>query len=76
MHPLRVLLFASVGIAVAVAAAFGFALHRLGTHAGPTVALATLVFGAFMLPWSAVFLWALRRASDLELLGERTRRVA
>ena len=76
MHPLRVLLFASVGIAVAVATAFGFALHRLGTHAGPTLALATLVFGAFMMPWSAVFLWALRRASDLELLGDRTRRVA
>ncbi|MCU1350086.1 MAG: sensor histidine kinase [Acidobacteria bacterium] len=76
MHPLRVLLFASVGIAVAVAAGFGYALHRLGTHDGTTFALAALVFGAFMLPWSAVFLWALRRASDLELLGERTRRVA
>jgi two-component system phosphate regulon sensor histidine kinase PhoR len=76
MHPLRVLLLASVGIALAVAAAFGVALHRLGTHAGPAVALAALVFGAFLLPWSAVFLWALRRASDLELLGERTRRVA
>jgi two-component system phosphate regulon sensor histidine kinase PhoR len=76
MHPLRVLLFASVGIAIAVAAAFGFALHRLGTHDGTTIALSVLVFGAFLLPWSAVFLWALRRAADLELLGERTRRVA
>lgn len=76
MHPLRVLLFASVGIAIAVAAAFGFALHRLGTHDGTVLALAAAVFGAFMLPWSAVFLWALRRASDLELLGDRTRRVA
>lgn len=76
MHPLRVLLFASVGIAVAVAAAFGYALHRLGNHDSTAFALAALVFAAFMLPWSAVFLWALRRASDLELLGERTRRVA
>jgi len=76
MHPLRVLLLASVGIAIAVAAAFGYALNRLGTHPGTALALSAAVFGAFMLPWSAVFSWALRRASDLELLGERTRQVA
>jgi two-component system phosphate regulon sensor histidine kinase PhoR len=76
LHPLRALLFVSVGIAIAVAAAFGTLLHRLGAGQGTAIALGLCVFGAFMLPWSAVFLWALRRASDLDLLTERTRRVA
>jgi two-component system phosphate regulon sensor histidine kinase PhoR len=76
LHPLRVLLFASVGIAIAVAAAFGAVLHRLGAGQGTAITLGICVIGAFMLPWTGVFLWALRRASDLDVLTERTRSVA
>src|SRR5258707_3249975 len=76
MHPLRALLCACVGIALAVAVAFGAVLHRLGAGQGTAITLGICVFGTFMLPWTGVFLWALRRASDLDLLTERTRLVA
>jgi two-component system phosphate regulon sensor histidine kinase PhoR len=73
MHPLRALLFLSVGIAAAVAGAFGYLLHRAGVaEAGATI-LGVCVFVAFMLPWGGVFTWALRRASDLDTLTDRTR---
>jgi two-component system phosphate regulon sensor histidine kinase PhoR len=73
MHPLRALLFLSVGIAAAVAGAFGYLLHRAGVAEASATLLAVCVFVAFMLPWSGVFTWALRRASDLDTLTDRTR---
>jgi two-component system phosphate regulon sensor histidine kinase PhoR len=73
MHPLRALLFLSVGIAVAVAGAFGYLLHRAGVAEAGATLLASFVFVAFMIPWSGVFLWAVRRASDLDVLTDRTR---
>ncbi|HEX7150553.1 MAG TPA: ATP-binding protein [Thermoanaerobaculia bacterium] len=75
MHPLRVLLIVSVGIAAAVAWAFGSLLVRVGVDGGPAVVLAVLVFVLFMVPWTAVAAWALRRAKDLDVLTDRTRRV-
>lgn len=72
MHPLRVLLFVSLGIAAAVAFAFAELLFRAGVARFEAVALAVAVFGAFLLPWSGVFYWAIRRASDLDLLIDRT----
>src|SRR5438270_515811 len=73
MHPLRALLFLSVGIAAAVAGAFGYLLHRAGVSEAGATFLGACVFVAFMLPWSGVFTWALRRASDLDTLTDRTR---
>jgi two-component system, OmpR family, phosphate regulon sensor histidine kinase PhoR len=76
MHPLRVTLIVSLVIAIVVAAAFGYALHRLAVADAEVVILAAAVFLAFLLPWTAVAVWALRRASDLEELSDRTRAVA
>lgn len=76
MHPLRVTLLVSLAIALVVAAGFAFALHRLGVPDGEVIILGGAVFAAFLVPWSAVFIWALRRASDLDELSERTRAVA
>ncbi|HEY2829113.1 MAG TPA: ATP-binding protein [Thermoanaerobaculia bacterium] len=73
MHPLRALLFLSVGIAAVVAAAFGYLLHRAGVAEASATLLAVCVFVAFMLPWSGVFTWALRRAGGLDTLIDRTR---
>src|SRR4051794_7077635 len=76
MHPLRVLLIVSLAIAAAVAAAFGFALDRLGIARAEVIIIGIAVFGAFMIPWAGVSLWAVRRASDLDRLIDRTRAVA
>ena len=73
MHPLRALLFLSVGIAAAVAGVFGYLLHRAGVSETEAAFLGVFVFVAFMLPWGGVFTWALRRASDLDTLTDRTR---
>jgi len=75
MHPLRVLLLASVVAAATVAVAFGFALHRLGVPQAETTVIALGVFAIFIGPWAGVTIWALRRASDLDLLIEKTRHV-
>ena len=72
MHPLRALLFLSLGIAAAIAGAFGFLLHRAGVSDPGTLILAFFVFVVFMLPWSGVFLWAVRRATDMNVLTDRT----
>ncbi len=76
MHPLRVILFVSLGIAAAIATAFGFALHLAGASRAETWVISVFVFGAFLIPWTAVFMWAIRRASDLDTLSDRTRRFA
>src|ERR1051326_2885872 len=73
MHPLRALLFLSVGIAAAVAGVFGYLLHRVGVSEAEATFLGACVFIVFMLPWGGVFTWALRRASDLDTLTDRTR---
>ena len=76
MHPLRVLLLVSVVIAVAVAWGFGAALDHAGNGRSAAVVLAVLAFVAFMLPWTGVFLWAVRRARDLDVLTDRARAAA
>jgi two-component system phosphate regulon sensor histidine kinase PhoR len=76
MHPLRVLLLISLAIAIAVAWGFGAALVHGGTAQASAVVLAIVAFGAFMLPWTGVFLWAMRRASDLDVLTDRARAAA
>jgi PAS domain S-box-containing protein len=76
MHPLRILLYVSVVIAVAVAWGFGAALLHGGTQQTAAVVIAVLAFVAFMLPWTGVFLWAMRRASDLDTLSDRARAAA
>ncbi|HEY0140286.1 MAG TPA: ATP-binding protein [Thermoanaerobaculia bacterium] len=76
MHPLRLLLYVSLVIAIAVAWGFGAALDRAGVEQPAAVVLAIISFLLFLLPWSGVFLWAVRRANDLDLLTERTRALA
>ena len=73
MHPLRVLLLASLVIAIAVAWGFGAALVHGGTARGAATVLAVLAFVAFMVPWTGVFVWAVRRAGDLDRLIDRAR---
>ena len=75
MHPLRLLLYASVFIAVVVASALGAALLNGGALRSTAITAGVLAFIAFMLPWTGVYLWAIRRASDLDELTERTRKV-
>lgn len=75
MHPLRVLLIVSLGLAMAIAGAFGALLVRAGTSTLEATVLALLVFVAYLVPWGGVSMWAWRRASDLDRLIDRTRRV-
>jgi two-component system phosphate regulon sensor histidine kinase PhoR len=76
MHPLRVLLYVSLVIAIAVAWGFGAALQHAGVARAAAVTLAVVAFVAFLVPWAGVFLWAVRRAGDLDELTERARAVA
>jgi two-component system, OmpR family, phosphate regulon sensor histidine kinase PhoR len=76
MHPLRTILIVSLVVAAAIATSFGYALHRLAVPDGETIVIAIAVFVAFLVPWGAVSFWAVRRASDLDELTERTRAVA
>jgi two-component system phosphate regulon sensor histidine kinase PhoR len=76
MHPLRVLLYVSLVIAVAVAWGLGAALQHAGAHPAAAVVLATAAFVVFMIPWTGVSLWAIRRARDLDELTDRAREVA
>jgi two-component system phosphate regulon sensor histidine kinase PhoR len=73
MHPLRVLLYVSLVLAIGVAWGFGGALRHGGTAQSAATVLAIVVFVAFMIPWTGVFLWAVRRASDLDALIDRSR---
>lgn len=73
MHPLRVLLYVSLVIAVAVAWGFGAALQHAGTPPSASIVLAVAAFALFMLPWTGVFLWAVRQAHDIDALTERAR---
>jgi two-component system phosphate regulon sensor histidine kinase PhoR len=73
MHPLRVLLYVSLVIAIAVAWGFGAALRHAGTAQPAAAVLGAVAFLAFMIPWTGVFLWAVRRARDLDTLTDRSR---
>lgn len=73
MHPLRVLLYISLVIAIAVAWGFGAALRHAGTAQSAAAVLGAATFVAFMIPWTGVFLWAVRRARDLDMLTDRSR---
>lgn len=73
MHPLRVLLFVSLGVAAVIATAFGALLRRTGLSQLESIVLSGAVFVAYLIPWTGVFLWAIRRASDLDTLIDRTR---
>jgi len=76
MHPLRVLLYVSLVIAIAVAWGFGAALHHAGAVPPAAIVLAIVVFIAFMVPWTGVFIWAVMRAKDLDELTDRAGAVA
>jgi two-component system phosphate regulon sensor histidine kinase PhoR len=76
MHPLRLWLYVSVTIAIAVGVGFGAALLRAGVPSIDAYVLGAAVFAIFMLPWSGVFVWAIRRAGGLELLTRHTRGIA
>src|SRR5215212_3923725 len=75
MHPLRLLLYGSVLLAAVVAWALGAALLNGGMKESAAMTAGVLAFVTFMLPWTGVYLWAMRRASGLEALIERTRKV-
>lgn len=76
MHPLRLVLLFSLAVAFAVAAGLGSALDAAGVTPPTAIALSIAAFVAFMVPWGAVFFWALRRAADLDELTDRAREVA
>jgi PAS domain S-box-containing protein len=83
MHPLRILLLVSVVVALAVALAFGYTLERASAaHAilplsqAEIVAVAGGTFLAFLVPWAAVFFWAVRRARDIDRLIDRAAALA
>jgi len=75
MHPLRLLLYASVFVAAVVAWALAAALLSSGATQAAAVTSGVLAFAAFVVPGVAVYAWMIRRASDLDDLTERTRRV-
>src|SRR5512144_2371700 len=73
MHPLRIWLYTSLAIAIVVAVAFVEILAGRGVSTRDAVIVGVLVCIAFMIPWTGVYLWALRRASDMDRLTDRTR---
>jgi signal transduction histidine kinase len=75
MHPLRILLYTSLAIALVVAVAFAETLLHFGLPMTEAVVVGVGVFLAFMVPWAGVFLWAVRRAGDMDLLTDRTRAI-
>ena len=76
MHPLRILLYVSLVLAVAVGWAFGAALQHAGVAPAEAFVLGVVAFVSFLIPWLGVSLWALRRAKDLDRLTELARRVS
>ncbi|MGZ4810178.1 MAG: sensor histidine kinase [Thermoanaerobaculia bacterium] len=73
MHPLRILLITSLAIAMVVAVAFSETLMHFGVADTDASIVGVLVFLLFLVPWTSVFLWAMRRARDMDLLTDRTR---
>ncbi len=74
MHPLRLLLYGSLVLAGAVAWLLAAALLESGVPRSGAIFLGVASVVVFLLPWTGVFLWALRRASDLDELTERARK--
>jgi two-component system phosphate regulon sensor histidine kinase PhoR len=74
MHPLRLLLYGSLVLAGAVAWLLAAALLKNGVPPSGATVLGVAAFVVFLLPWTGVFLWAIRRASDLDELTERARK--
>ena len=75
MHPLRLLLYGSIFVAAGVAWALAAALLNAGSRQSAATAAGVAAFVLFMLPWTGVYLWTLRRAGDLDDLTDRTRKV-
>lgn len=75
MHPLRILLIVSLGIAAVIASVFGSLLARSGASRLESFFGGAAVFISYLLPWTGVFLWSLRRAADIDTLIDRTRDV-
>jgi two-component system, OmpR family, phosphate regulon sensor histidine kinase PhoR len=75
MHPLRLLLYASLLVAGAVAWALGAALLGAGSPPSGALVAGVIAFLAFLGPWIGVYVWTIRRASDLDDLTDRTRKV-
>ena len=75
MHPLRLLLYGSLVLAGAVAWLLASSLLKNGVPPSGAILLGVAAFILFLLPWTGVFLWALRRARDLDELTERARKV-
>jgi two-component system phosphate regulon sensor histidine kinase PhoR len=75
MHPLRIWLYTSLAIAFVAAVAFAEFLAGHGVTTRDAVILGVLVCIAFLTPWTGVYLWALRRAGDMDRLTDRTREI-
>ena len=76
MHPLRLLLYGSLFLAAAVGWLLASTLLKAGTPQSGAVFLGVAAFVVFLLPWAGVYFWAIRRASDLDELTDRARKVA
>lgn len=72
MHPLRITLYVSLAIALAVSVAFGYALAKLDVAQAEVIVLSAVVFALFLMPWTAVYVWVFRYARDLDALADRT----
>ncbi|HEX8171290.1 MAG TPA: ATP-binding protein [Thermoanaerobaculia bacterium] len=70
------MLLVSLAAAAAVAWGLGAALQHAGVERIAAATLAAAAFAIFLVPWSGVALWALRRARDLDELTDRTRAAA
>ena len=76
MHPLRVLLIVTLALGIAVASAFGSLVYRAGAGVAEATILGFAIFAVFLIPWAGTWIWAIRRASDVETLIDRTRYAA
>ncbi|HVT05485.1 MAG TPA: ATP-binding protein [Thermoanaerobaculia bacterium] len=80
MHPVRLLLISSVGIAVLVALLFGYFIHEpsslpLFRSAAGAVTLSSLVMLVFLLPALGIYVWSLRSAAAVDRLTDGVRDV-
>jgi|GEM_PF-228036 len=80
MHPIRLILISSVGIALLVALLCGYFLHEASPHGlfrSPVaaVAIATAVLFVFLVPAFGIYLWSLREAAAVDRLTDSVRDV-
>jgi PAS domain S-box-containing protein len=76
MHPIRSLLLMSLGIAIAVSTALGYAVERAGFARTEAVVIGVLTFIVVAGPAAGGFAWSFRRAAEIDRLAVRTMRVA